>query len=1087
MSTVRFMNLLLGERLKVCAFIVSLGVALLWGEPVVAEGADDRSTRAQTTAKSKPKSADPVSLEAAMEITASFESTPLVAPPRTVRDITAILAEEDPQDLASYQAARKLADTNPPDTDDSEKLARFYYYRAQAAREVGRARQEIEDYRASAKYGEQSGSWYHTYALVNLTTAEAEGGNIARAIEAMEARLAKERNRDMKGAVAMGSAYLARLYAFAGDLEAAQAALTEAKRNKRLFLRYANANEVNRASKISSISAAEAAVLDTAGRFSEAEVQHRSAVATWAPHKDAPPLRWGVSELDPKLNLTIYEYRVGNLADNLRRQGHLVEAELHAREALRSALRSHGRYAAHTAVMLRKLNHVIFAQGRYAEAEVLARANIDIYTRASASADSTSMALARQLLADSMLAQGQWDEARVEYEAIRKALASEAGSYEAYIARNLNPIFALLENGQGEEALELVQPVYERKRALLGDKHYETVEAQAAFAMALYAAGDESRASAEFAEAIPILLQRSRRSEDADTSQPVVDLRRRIILEAYINLLIDTGDNENTNAGPAAEAFLLADFARAPAVQRALNASSARASARDPALAELVRSEQDAGTRIAALYGLLSNVLSDPEAGQGSEIIRDLRARIDRLRDARGALIETIEAGFPAYAQLMNPKPPSVAQVQASLRPGEALVAIFVGRNRTHVWAIPKRGAMAFTTAQMGAAEIAARVWKLRQSLDPAATTLGEIPAFDLNTAHELYAALFKPVEAGWKAARSLLVVSDGALGFLPLSLLPTEPATLGADTETLFANYQSVPWLARTHALTRLPSVSSLSTLRALPRADPARRVFVGFGDPVFNKEQLNPASLQTQVASTTTRGLLLKRSAAPDTRRADTAQLAQLPRLPHTAEELEGIAAALGADPERDIFLAEAATEASAKSGALSGVKVIAFATHGLLPGDLDGLDQPALALSSPAVTGTEGDGLLTMAEILEMRLDADWVVLSACNTGAGDGAGAEAISGLGRAFFYAGTRSLLVSNWPVETTSAKALTTDLFKRQSIDPSLRRVEALRAAMLELIDGPGYVDETGETAFSFAHPIFWAPFTLVGDGGETR
>ena len=166
------------------------------------------------------------------------------------------------------------------------------------------------------------------------------------------------------------------------------------------------------------------------------------------------------------------------------------------------------------------------------------------------------------------------------------------------------------------------------------------------------------------------------------------------------------------------------------------------------------------------------------------------------------------------------------------------------------------------------------------------------------------------------------------------------------------------------------------------------------------------------------------------------------------------------------------------------LSNRKVIVFATHGLVPGDLDGLTQPALALSSPAVTGGSEDGLLTMGEILGLKLNADWVVLSACNTAAADGAGAEAVSGLGRAFFYAGARALLVSNWPVETTSAKALTTDLFARQAKDPTLTRAQALQQAMLQLIDGPGRTDAQGKTLYSYAHPIFWAPFTLVGDGG---
>jgi CHAT domain-containing protein len=162
-----------------------------------------------------------------------------------------------------------------------------------------------------------------------------------------------------------------------------------------------------------------------------------------------------------------------------------------------------------------------------------------------------------------------------------------------------------------------------------------------------------------------------------------------------------------------------------------------------------------------------------------------------------------------------------------------------------------------------------------------------------------------------------------------------------------------------------------------------------------------------------------------------------------------------------------------------------VVMFATHGLIPGDLNGLTQPALALSAPNVADADGDGLLTLDEVLALRLNADWVVLSACNTATGDGAGAEAVSGLGRAFFYAGTRALLVSNWPVETTSARALTTDLFARQARNPDLARAEALRQAMAGLIDGPGLVDPASNaTVFAYSHPIFWAPFTLVGDGG---
>ena len=150
---------------------------------------------------------------------------------------------------------------------------------------------------------------------------------------------------------------------------------------------------------------------------------------------------------------------------------------------------------------------------------------------------------------------------------------------------------------------------------------------------------------------------------------------------------------------------------------------------------------------------------------------------------------------------------------------------------------------------------------------------------------------------------------------------------------------------------------------------------------------------------------------------------------------------------------------------------------------PDDIDGLDQPALALTAPKVAGIDGSGLLTSEDILALKINADWVVLSACNTAAGAGAGAEAASGLGRAFFYAGTRALLVTNWSVHRPRrANSSPTCSAARRPIR-NLPAREALRQAMMGLLDGPGFVDDFGATVFSYAHPLFWAPFTLIGDG----
>jgi CHAT domain-containing protein len=272
------------------------------------------------------------------------------------------------------------------------------------------------------------------------------------------------------------------------------------------------------------------------------------------------------------------------------------------------------------------------------------------------------------------------------------------------------------------------------------------------------------------------------------------------------------------------------------------------------------------------------------------------------------------------------------------------------------------------------------------------------------------------------------------------------------------------------------------------LPLGSAKREKLIAFGDPYFSIEQAAETARRPEgdvvEVGAAARGLPFRRRATVRTAALDSAELARLPRLPDTADELRSVAEALEADPAKVLNLGRDANEQKVKATDLSRYRIIAFATHGLLPGDLNGLSQPALALTAPSVADVDGDGLLTMEEILALKLDADWVVLSACNTGAGAEAGAEAASGLGRAFFYAGSRALLVTNWSVYSAPARVLVTDLFRRQATDPSLGRAEALRRAMIAVMDGPGYAGE-GNESFSYAHPIFWAPYTLIGDGGQ--
>ena len=154
------------------------------------------------------------------------------------------------------------------------------------------------------------------------------------------------------------------------------------------------------------------------------------------------------------------------------------------------------------------------------------------------------------------------------------------------------------------------------------------------------------------------------------------------------------------------------------------------------------------------------------------------------------------------------------------------------------------------------------------------------------------------------------------------------------------------------------------------------------------------------------------------------------------------------------------------------------MAFATHGLVAGQFKGLGEPGLVLTPPSDGSEADDGFLAASEIAQLKLDADWVILSACNTAAPDGTpGAEGLSGLAKAFFYAGSRALLVSHWEVDSGAAVQLTTAMLNATQDRPKIGRAEALRQSMLKLME-----DETNP---HYAHPTFWAPFVVVGEGGS--
>jgi CHAT domain-containing protein len=212
---------------------------------------------------------------------------------------------------------------------------------------------------------------------------------------------------------------------------------------------------------------------------------------------------------------------------------------------------------------------------------------------------------------------------------------------------------------------------------------------------------------------------------------------------------------------------------------------------------------------------------------------------------------------------------------------------------------------------------------------------------------------------------------------------------------------------------------------------------------------------------------------------RSANVDAVRALPRLEHTRAEIQQLARAFGAsrsDYVLDVVATESELNRRNADGRLGRAEVIAFATHGLMAGDLAGsLAEPALALTPPTEPSEADDGLLTASEAARLRLNARWVILSACNTAAGGRPDAEGLTGLARAFFYAGARTLLVSQWPINDEAAQRLTTRAVELQRLG-NITTAEAMRRSMAELMADRSR-DEQGR---SFAHPSAWAPFVLV-------
>jgi len=490
------------------------------------------------------------------------------------------------------------------------------------------------------------------------------------------------------------------------------------------------------------------------------------------------------------------------------------------------------------------------------------------------------------------------------------------------------------------------------------------------------------------------------------------------------------------------------------------------------ALANVVRERQELIAKWDRFDKQLISSFSEIENDVASQKRTTLRQKLKNINAKITKIDQRLQADFPQFADLANPKPLKISDVQGLLKESEALVSYLVGQDNIYVWGLTKE-AWSWNKIDLHPKDLERIIAKLRRGLDPTASNktvpgnrgletetaqpAGEGLPFDLIASHKLYKSLFGPIESLVESKKHLILVLSGALTSIPFHVLISEKPKQRLPN---YEGYRRAAWLVKRHAMTTLPSVSSLKSLRRISEFKKAPKPFIGFGDPIFKRANKVVAAFpgSSRNISSYFRGRL-----------ANLDELsAGLSPLPDTADELKQIAKTLGV-PDSEIKLQGQATETRIKSSALDQYRIIHFATHGLVAGDFEGLAEPAIALTLPKTATDKDDGLLTASEVAQLKLNAEWVVLSACNTASGQKLGSEALSGLAKSFFFGGTKALLVSHWPVFSDAAVKLTTRTFKELKNNPNIGKTEALRRSMVALIND--------NTIASNGHPSVWATF----------
>ena len=726
---------------------------------------------------------------------------------------------------------------------------------------------------------------------------------------------------------------------------------------------------------------------------------------------------------------------LNNLATLYEEEGRYADAELLQKRALAIREKALGPDHPEVAELLNNLASGYEAEGRYADAEPLFKRSLAI-TEKALGLDHPDVATWLNNLALLYDRQGRYADAEPLVTRSLAITEKSLGLDHLDFATSLSNL-ALLYDHQGRytDAEQLYKRSLAITEKVLGVEHPHTSRISNSLA-ALY------QHQERYIDALPIV----QKSISQDKAQKDI---------AFVVLNGSRSQNLIAPAEAVKSSYIVFQRSSSSTAGKAVSMLAARFASGSNELAQLVRKDQDLTFEADRLDKSIMVAVSKSPAARNKVAEEQIRKRVEEIKLERHRLQNVFNQRFPDYVALSKPQLLSLQETQELLAADEALIAIDLDAE-SYIWVITTSRAE-WKKLPVSDAEITKEVATLRGTLDPHLQK-----PFDSALAYQLYQQVLGPIEDVISDKSRLTFVLSGALTSLPPQVLVTSDPT-GKDVALL-------DWLVRKYAITVLPSVESLKILRT-KGGTAAVRPLIGFADPIFDAGSRSRTVQQSvsfdKSLTSFYRGTI-----------ADTMALSKaLPALPETADELRRVAYQLGARPD-DVKLGEAATVTSVKRLPLDNYLVIYFATHALVAGQVEKFAkakaEPALVLSIPDKPTEDDDGLLRASDVAMLKMNADFVVLSACNTAAGDKPGAEALSGLARAFFYAGARSLIVSNWEVDSESTVALMTGLFDALKDNPRLSHAEAQRLAILQMINNPRNPD--------WREPSVWAPFVVIGE-----